>query len=241
MTILFVSAIPQTLIAGDDIEISANADFVSRYLWRGLMINEAPNVQPSITLGCAGFEAGIWGSSTLSNAYESEEYNVFNHEIDFWAGCGFEFDSGVSMGLVVTDYYFPNAGIDFSNFNNYDNENGAGAHIIEAGLSIAGPEKLPISLSAYTNIFNDEGKNSYFQIDYSTQVKNVGIDLALGATTGSSENPDYYGTETFNIINIGATVSKDIHITNDFVLPIFVNYTLNPLNDISYLVFGFSI
>lgn len=241
-TILFLGvSVPSTLLAENCISLEPGADFVSRYVWRGLMINEAPNVQPYITLGVGGFEFGTWGSSILSTTNESDDYFVFSHELDLWAGYSYTLNSGIGIGVILTDYYFPNAGIEFGNFNNHDNEDGPGAHTLEAGLTLSGPEKVPIGISAFMNVYNDSGKNTYFQLDYSTSINDIGLDLVIGATTGSTDNPDYYGADDFSLINIGCTVNKEIKITDDFSLPVFVNYTINPLNDIGYLVFGLSL
>ena len=35
-------------ILAQDLSVDAGADFVSRYIWRGLNVNEQPNVQPYI-------------------------------------------------------------------------------------------------------------------------------------------------------------------------------------------------
>jgi hypothetical protein len=141
----------------------------------------------------------------------------------------------------LTDYYYPNAGIKIGNFNNYDNVNGAGAHTIEAGLNITGPESFPLSLSGYVNVYNDEGNNTYVQADYSLNVQDVGLGFFIGAAAGSEENPDYYGSDKFNVINIGLKASKQIKITEDFLLPVSCSYILNPRAEISYLVFCISL
>ncbi len=51
----------------------------------------------------------------------------------------------------------------------------------------------------------------------------------------------YYGTNSFNVINIGVTAIKEIKITDNFSLPIFGSYILNPNQEISNFVFGISI
>ena len=63
----------------------------------------------------------------------------------------------------------------------------------------------------------------------------------IGAAVGSKENPAYYGTDKFNIINIGLKVSKQIKITEGFLLPVSCSYILNPQAEISYLVFVVSL
>ena len=221
-----------------DFTLNANADFVSRYIWRGLNVNDQPNIQPSITLNYSGFKLGFWGSYGLTHQNSSDEYYSTSQEIDTWLSYSLEFNDGMSISALFTDYYFPNGGIKIGNFNNYDNADGPGAHTLEAGVNLMGPASFPLSLSGYVNIYNDEGNNIYFQGDYSIDVNEVALGFFVGAALGSKENPAYYGTSKFNVINIGLKASKQINITEDFSLPVFCSYILNPQAEISYLIFG---
>jgi len=214
--------------------VSAGADLVSRYVWRGLDVNEAPNLQPSITVSAYGISAGFWGSYSLDNNSNS----TYSQEIDTWLSYKYQFENGPSISAVLTDYYYPSAGIKWTNFNNYDDTTGAGAHTLEAGLIFAGCEKFPLTLSAYMNIYNDAGNNLYFQIDYPVNVAETPLNFFIGAAAGSEENPYYYGTEKFNLVNLGVKASRSIKITEDYSLPVSVTFAINPRAEISYLVFG---
>ena len=238
---LFIASIPNSLHAERNVELMLGADVVSRYVWRGIMINDAPNVQPSITMSIGGFQLGLWGSSTLSKTNTTDDNYAFSHEVDLSAGYCHELASGLAIGVVATDYYFPNAGIKFGNFNDYDDENGAGAHTVEAGIIFTGPEVFPINVSAYMNVYNDEGHNSYFQIDYSTKLKDIDLDFIVGAAGGSDKNADYYGTDEFDLINLSLSAHKSIEFSDSFSLPFFVTYTANPKTEINYLLCGFSL
>lgn len=223
-----------------ELTLNANADFVSRYIWRGLNVNDQPNIQPSITLNYSGFQMGFWGSYGLTHQNSSDEYYSTSQEIDTWLSYSFEFNNGMGINVLFTDYYFPNGGIKIGNFNNYDNADGPGAHTVEAGLILTGPESFPVSLSGYVNIYNDKGNNVYLQGDYSIDLHEVSLAFFAGAAFGSEENPAYYGTDKFNVINIGLKASKQIEITEGFSLPVFCSYILNPQAEISYLIFGLS-
>jgi len=217
-----------------DLSLNVNADLVSRYIWRGINVNDAFNIQPALTLSVSGFSFGFWSSYSLTN---NLDYNNFGQELDTWIGYNYAFENGMSVGAIVTDYYFPNAGVPWGNWDNYDNPDGPGAHTIETGLLLKGPNSFPISLSGYVAIYNDEGNNTYFQADYPVTVAEVALNFFVGASGGSEENP-IYGTETFNVINIGIKASKSIKITEDYSLPIYASFIMNPRVEISYLVFG---
>ncbi len=228
LAILFTSAFAQS-----SVEVNANADFVSRYIWRGIDFGKSPAIQPSIGVAYKGFAIGAWGSYTLNETASGSD------EIDMCISYTADFEP-VSFTAMVTDYYFPNNGVKIGNYNNYDDEDGAGAHTLEAGIS-ASFKNFPLNISGYFNFYNDEGNNSYFQVDVPFTVKNYDMSVFVGATPGSEDTPDYYGAEDFSVINLGVSASKEIKITDSFSIPAFVSYILNPKAEISHVVFGISL
>jgi hypothetical protein len=225
--------------AQDKIAVNTGVDLYSRYVWRGLDIAGTPSIQPTLAITYGGFELGTWGAYTLSNeASESDE-------IDFWLGYTIEAESGVAVAAVVTDYYFPNAGVDFFNFNNYDafiedTIPDPGAHTLELGLAFTGPTSFPVTLSGYMNVHNDAGNNTYFQIDYPLTIDNTELSLFCGAAGGATDNPDYYGTDEFALINVGVAASREIVVSETLSLPLTVSFIVNPQAEISHLVVGIS-
>ncbi len=159
------------------VKIDFGNDLASRYVWRGFDINNTPSIQPSITSSFPGLALGFWGSYYLSNQRSK------SNEIDGWLSYIFNTESG-SLTAVVTDYYFPNTVINIGNFNNYDDPEGPGAHLFEFGLSFQGNNNFPISVSGYLNVYNEEGKNSYFEIGYSTSPENISLDFFCGNNIG---------------------------------------------------------
>ena len=233
--LLLVAAGAVDCMAQDKVDVSLGADVVSRYVWRGLNVGDAPSVQPSIAAGYKGFELGTWGAYSLSNEATDGD------EIDFWLGYTHEFASGAAIGLLVTDYYFPNAGEKFSNFQNYDDEDGAGAHTVEIGGSVTLPGSLPITLAGYINVYNDEGNNAYFQADCPVTAGETDLNFFVGVTPGSDKNPDYYGADEFKVLNVGVTASKEVQFSESFSLPISGSFIVNANLDMAYLVVGFSL
>lgn len=220
--------------AGDAVEVTTGVDLVSRYIWRGMDVGNAPSAQPTLAAQCYNFELGVWAAYSLSNdATETDE-------IDFWLSYSHEFPNSVALTLIATDYYYPNAGVRMFNFDNYDAEGGPGAHTVEAGLQITGPASFPLTASGYVNVYNDAGNNTYFQLDYPLESKNVSLDFFIGATGGSKDNPDYYGSDEFAVINIGVQASRELKVTDSFSFPLRVSYIVNPRKEISYVVFGVS-
>lgn len=222
------------------VSINIGMNIVSRYIWRGLNINNSPNLQPAISFGYSGFTLGVWGSYALSNdSYESSTASL-NSEIDLYASYSLETSAGL-FTAIVTDYFFPQAGIKFGNFNDHDHPEGAGGHLFEAGLIYVLPGYLPLSFSGFYNFYNDAGNNTYFELACPFTVNNISLNAFIGGTTGSKKNPGYYSSENAAIINAGLTVSKEIKITQDFSLPVFTSFIVNPRLEMPYLVFGITL
>ena len=228
-----------TVFAENEVTVSTSVDFYNRYVWRGLDIANTPSIQPTLAVAYSGLEIGAWGAYTLSNEMSESD------EIDFWIGYTQGFKCGASVTALITDYYYPNAGIDFFNFNDYDattdeDEPDPGAHLLEFGISVSGPESFPITISGYINFHNEEGNNTYFQIDYPVTISATDLNFFCGFTGGSEDNPDYYGTDEFAFINIGVSAAREIKVSESFSIPLTVSFIVNPDAEISYLLAGFS-
>jgi len=182
--------------------VSGGADFVSRYLWRGLELENTFSIQPTLALSTGDFEIGFWGSYPFTNTESGSE------ELDFFLG--------YSVGhftVLLTDYYFPNAGF---RYGLYDDP---GGHTIEVGLNYSGSKSFPISFTAFMNVYNDDDHSIYFEVGYSTEISEVGVDLFVGGTPGGDAG--FYGTTDFNLINMGITATKEISISDNFTIPNF--------------------
>jgi hypothetical protein len=228
-----------TSMAQEKVAITTGFDFYSRYAWRGLDIANTPSLQPTLAAGYQGFELGIWGAYTLSNqAWDSDE-------IDFWLGYTADLSNSAAFSLLATDYYYPNAGIDFFNFNNYDatfsnGQPNPGAHLFELGVSVTGPEKFPVTMSGYVNVYNDAGNNTYFEIDYPLSLDDADLNFFVGATGGSKDNPSYYGADEFKVINVGVEATRDLQVSESFSMPLHLKFYINPNEEFSHFVVGLS-
>jgi hypothetical protein len=204
------------------VSVSGGADFVSRYLWRGLDFGNTFSIQPALSFSAGGFEAGFWGSYPFNNTSKGSE------ELDLYLSY-----SVSDFSIMVTDYYFPNSGLRYGLIEE------PGAHTLEVGLAYGGSESFPLSLAAFMNVYNDDDNSVYFEVGYSTEVEEVGVDFFVGGTPGGDNA--FYGSENFNLINIGITATKEFSITDSFSLPIFSSYILNPNLEVGYLIFGLSL
>ncbi|MBU1096722.1 MAG: hypothetical protein KKB34_09605 [Bacteroidetes bacterium] len=223
---LFIAAFLYNNSIAQSLSASAGADIVSRYIWRGIEVNNTPNIQPSLAISAVNFELGIWGSYTLSN----QKFNT--DEMDFYLGYNISTSSG-DISLLVTDYYFPNSGVTIDDF-----DDGGGAHTLEFGVGYSGTESFPITVFVAYNFYNDPGNNIYTEVGYPFTLSEIDFRAFASATPGSKKNPIYYGTEEFKFTQLGLTASKEIKITEDFSLPLFSSFIINPNAKIAHMVFG---
>ncbi|MGK9476035.1 TorF family putative porin [Melioribacter sp. OK-6-Me] len=214
-------------------ELSVGTDIVSRYIWRGSDLgNNNPSIQPTIELSAGGFGAGFWGAYPLSDP-------AALNEIDFYISYSVSLGNAGDFSIGFTDYMNPNSGTKIGNFNNYDDPEGPGVHFIELNIAYGGSESFPLAISFNYFLHNVKNNPIYIELGYSTSIKDVSLDLFLGATPG--DDAMYYGTDSFNVINLGITAGKSIKITDSFELPVFGSLILNPATENLYYVIGISL
>lgn len=101
-------------------EVTLGTDLVSRYVWRGTDFGQSPSIQPTLAFSYSGLEIGAWGAYQLGR----DASLLPADELDLYLGYSLELGSA-SLDLIATDYYFPNSGIKFGDY-----EDVTGAHII---------------------------------------------------------------------------------------------------------------
>ena len=236
--------------------IFIGADLVSRYVWRGLQLGgNAPNIQPSFTYKTGGFEAGVWGSYSISGTNHSQEVDL--HVSQSFAKNLFT--------VTLTDYFFPE---EFGDYNYFKYGKNVTGHIFEGTLTYNGAEKFPLTILVATNFYGADAAriednpylpdfnkktgiqySTYFEFGYPFQIKTVDISTFIGfnATTPKKANADtgyvgetgFYGTG-FGVVNLGFKAVRTIQITKSYSLPLMVSLVTNPQSGKIYFVFGIS-
>lgn len=236
--------------------VNLGTDLMSRYIWRGTQFSTGPSVQPTFELAMGGLAIGSWGAYSFHGTDGAEadlylSYTTLKEMVTF----------------TFTDYFFPDeTGAPNKYFNYAEKSTG---HIFELGISFNGTEKLPLSLLVAANLFGADAKrlnntpsspdfnteignmySVYAELGYSLNIKDVGVDIFAGFTPTSPKEADnqtgfigetgFYG-EKMGFVNIGATASKEIKITDSFSLPVSASVITNPMTENIYFVFGVSL
>ncbi|MCC8089590.1 MAG: hypothetical protein LIO79_10090 [Rikenellaceae bacterium] len=209
--------------AQDKVEITAGADVVSSYVWRGVY-QSGFSVQPELGIGYKGLYFGAWGSTGLKDFKEFDL--AVSYEI-----AGFLFG--------VTDYWWEGQGMKYGDYKD--------SHHFEGTIGYTFGEKFPLSIS-WSTFFaggdkdkdGDRAYSTYIELSYPFTFKGVDFDVAVGMAPW--ESITYLPTDNkgFQVCNIALTAYKDIVISDRYALPVFVGFSLNPaMNDVN-LVFGIS-
>ncbi len=243
---------------------SVGGDFVSRYVWRGVNLGgSSPSIQPYLEYGFGSddhsFAVGAWGAYSVSGAQTSQETDLY-----------LSYTLKDMFSLTFTDYFLPDETTGRNRYFNYNmdwdkinsGEEAQTGHVVEAAISFNGTDKIPVSVMFAMNIWGADSRkykeqagvmvpedkivmSKYLEFGYSTEVRNVAVDLFAGMTL---DNPDiekgeptgFYGQRAAGFINLGFTLSKEIKITENYSLPVFGSFITNPEAENVFMVFGIS-
>ena len=187
------------------------ADLVSSYVWRGTQFGSGAHIQPYMELGSGNLTAGVWGSFPTSAKGGGNELDLY---------LGYDFGP---VALTVTNYTFPGEG------GNYADGEGLfdGDYTeLAASTSIMG---VDLSAGYFTEV-----EALYVELGFSTGA----VDIAIGY--GDDQGNGWYADGGSGIVNMSFSGSKEIQISENYSLPVFGSFILNPEAETAFLVFGIS-
>ena len=187
------------------------ADLVSSYVWRGAQFGSGAHIQPYMDLGSGNLTGGVWGSFPTSA-------KGGGNELDLWVS----YDFG-PLALTVTNYTFPGEGGVYADgeglFNGDYTE-------LAASTSIMG---VDLSAGYFTEV-----EALYVELGFSTGA----VDIAFGY--GDDQADGFYAGGGSGLVNMSFSGSKDIQISDNYALPVFGSFIINPEAETAFLVFGIS-
>ena len=222
-------------------KFTAAVDVVYPYLWRGVRYN-GDRVAFQSTLNYAisdKLSFGLWATTNFSNA--ADAYNEFDWSISY--------QLTPIMSIMLNDYYWPatkkaQQEDSINSRDNYFDYSEGSAQTLDISLVFDFSEKrVPFDFLFSTLIggtdynYDDEGNpttrafSSYAELGYTHSFEKTGIDVRsfVGAAV---INGGYYGTDAngssgFTFTNVGVNVAKEVKITENYKLPVFVSYSHN--------------
>jgi hypothetical protein len=197
---------------------------VSQHVWRGVLLDSKPNIQPNIGVGIGGFEFGAFGTVSFFNDYS---------EVDVYASYTYK-----SFKLMVTDFYIDLGGSSKSQ-DYFDYSDTAGYHHVMCDLIFIGSEAIPVRVTASTMLHSGWDVDSLNKPKFTTYLEarylRNDFEFFVGGITGQS---DFYLNKNngFNIINVGAAYNYHLRF-NEIEIPLSTQLCVNPQLQKAYLTF----
>lgn len=225
-----------TAVEESEPRLTASVDVVYPYLWRGVRYyGDKVAFQATVDYAITDkLTVGVWGTTNFTNA--ADAYNEFDVNI------AYQFTPIFSA--LVSSYYWPATknNLDWERSSYFDFSEGS-AQTLDLTLMFDFSEKgIPLDFQ-WSTIFggndykyDDNGNrsrafSSYAELGYTHSFESAGVDVRpfVGAAV---INGGYYGVEAdgtsgFTFTNVGLTVSKDIKVSKNYSIPVFVGYTNN--------------
>ncbi|QBY04684.1 hypothetical protein E2K93_09905 [Thalassotalea sp. HSM 43] len=169
-------------------EVSGNAGVVSQYFFRGIMQTDTASASAGLDYEKNGFYVGTWGADVTDGL-----------EIDFYAGYGFETESGLGLSIGATTYQYTG---DFDSDYNEVNlglsygfvslSYNVGVHGEDDDLGIEESDYDFASITAeYEGFYATFGtwgqdfEGDYFELGYGAEV--AGFDVGVAIISNSEE------------------------------------------------------
>lgn len=220
----WITFVHVTLSAQNKVEVSLGADIVSKYVWRGFDQGSGASVQPTLGFTYKGVSLSAWGSTSITDLEPKEIDIALGYSIG-------------GFGVTVTDYWWSGENKHYGYYK--DN------HYFEGALSYHFGEKFPLAISVATmfaggdkDTKGDQNFSTYLHAMYDIACPaDITLTPSIGVTTQSYL---YTGDKKSGITDISLKASKDIKVTDRFSIPVFAQFTVSPVMDKTYLIFGLS-
>ena len=196
---------PLQVSAQDKLSVHAKADFVSDYVWRGADQQSGCSVQPSLTLGYAGFSLNVWGSQSLTKWEEggSKEWDI---------NLGYTYRN---LTATLSDYWWSGINQPYGHYKN--------SHYFEATLAYCFSDSFPLSLS-WSTMFAGADKNEKGNLQASTYLSasypfRLPADIVLTPAVGFTPWKGMYHHKAA-FTDVSLKVSKEVSLSNHLTIPL---------------------
>lgn len=186
--------------AEEELSYEISVDYMSHYVWRGMLLTDDPVIQPSITLGYGDFSFNAWGSMDVTDVNEADTDDDYRlQEVDYTLSYAFSPADGIDMEAGVIYYTF--AGFD-----------GTWEGYLSGSLSDV---LLAPTLTLYYDFDEVDGYYANFSLGHDISLTD-NLTLSLGTSIG-------FGDEDYNDVYFGVDDSGE----SDLVVSAGLGYTVN--------------
>ncbi|MBC8378286.1 MAG: hypothetical protein H8E62_03840 [Planctomycetes bacterium] len=195
--------------AFESVSVDVTADFNSKYIWRGQVINDDYAFQPGIGVTLDSLTLGIWGSLDLTDYTGNNSEFI---EYDYYADYTTSIAEGIDLSVGVINYYFPSA-----------------EDTTEVYCGFAFDLPLSPSVTAYFDVDDVKGTYVSFGVGHSFEkIAELSSDMPIGMELGASLG---WGSKSYNKAYWGAPATSSA--LNDLALSVAFpvglgNWTVSP-------------
>ena len=167
-------------------DVDADIGIFSKYIWRGMQLDENPVVQGGVTVSHEkGFYANVWGNYSIQDDYVGKDYDGLN-EVDYTVGYAGTADI-IDYDIGYIYYTFPNT--DYSSTSE-----------LYVGIAL---NNLPVtpSLYVYYDIDGVDGFYAIADLNYGADLSEE-LSLEVGASlawASANFNDAYYGRDASSL------------------------------------------
>ena len=215
---------------------NVNLDVKTMHLWRGYKVSDdfMSGVNAYYKTKDGNLTVGLWNGQSLEG-----DFTEFDYYFSYNIGSGLSF----SVWDINNFSSFPGADI-------FDYDNETTSHFIDATLAYKVNNALGVSWSTIVagrdTYVDDDGdvKNAfsnYLEANYTAYTNDdVSLGFKLGGAFAFANEAHFYGNDAFNIVNIGANVTKKVTLFGQ-TLPIGATAMWNPEQKYGAMELSFSL
>lgn len=212
-------------------QINYGVDLMSRYVWRGLDLDNGLSLQPTLEFSKGNLTVGAWGNLPLASGAEHKAFK----EVDFYAYYSKSIGKmGIDLG--VTDYVVGGEDFDWGNF-----DSDGGQHLLELNVRLNGPEDRGWVLQVNKNFYNEPDKSTHVAFSYPMSVSGFDLKATVGGVLNGSDEAAPYYSEKAGILETSLEVGRTFGFIPGHDTTIKVIGIYNPMAKAFYPVVGLSI
>lgn len=219
-----------------------NLDLASLYVWRGQSWGgNYPVTQLYGTYNLSDkWSVGLWATHNYKKEYYDENGTTKGYqEIDFILN----YTVNDFMTISLQDYYWPSTNFQEGVSNSIFDYGNTSSQTVDLMFIFDFTEKgLPLLFTSstflagndfrYKDEFDENGKQNfttYMELGYNLEAPlGIGLTPVVGVVLNNKARYySYADYDKLSLVNLGCKVSKEIKLSENIVMPIWINYTYN--------------
>lgn len=216
LLLLCLALTPQK-VAAQELSIDTGLNLTSRFIYRGLDLGSAPQIQPRIVVSYQQFEFGAWGSHPLADTPDAANYK----EVKFWLNYTFDLDA-IALTTMVENHYDANT-------NLFDFDQATTSHVLQASARLAQTADAPLDLTVGYTFFGGPANTIYTELGKSFTAGALGMRAFVSGQYADGAGFVDLGYNDKLVMNqIGISATRALSISSETEFPLTIALVTNP-------------